>query len=134
MLINPPPQAEVVPFGGKTPTIGTNPHSWGFPTTVRILTLVVSGLGSRVSGLGSWFSGLGSRTWGEGQPALVSTRFLEGAVKCRLGFGVSFRVWGLGMVSTCFLEGAARCRLSSSRIELPHQLVRSFERPTFWPQ
>jgi ureidoglycolate dehydrogenase (NAD+) len=25
--------AEVVPFGGKTPTLGTNPHSWGFPTT-----------------------------------------------------------------------------------------------------
>jgi L-2-hydroxycarboxylate dehydrogenase (NAD+) len=24
--------SEVVPFGGKTPTIGTNPHSWGFPT------------------------------------------------------------------------------------------------------
>lgn len=25
--------AEVVPFGGKHPTLGTNPHSWGFPTT-----------------------------------------------------------------------------------------------------
>jgi len=25
--------AEVVPFGGKNPTLGTNPHSWGFPTT-----------------------------------------------------------------------------------------------------
>ncbi len=24
---------EVVPFGGKYPTLGTNPHSWGFPTT-----------------------------------------------------------------------------------------------------
>lgn len=24
--------AEVVPFGGVTPTLGTNPHSWGFPT------------------------------------------------------------------------------------------------------
>lgn len=23
---------EVVPFGGKFPTLGTNPHSWGFPT------------------------------------------------------------------------------------------------------
>jgi len=23
---------EVVPFLGKTPTLGTNPHSWGFPT------------------------------------------------------------------------------------------------------
>src|SRR5439155_19385811 len=25
--------AEVVPFGGQHPTIGTNPHSWAFPTT-----------------------------------------------------------------------------------------------------
>ena len=25
--------AEVVPFGGVYPTLGTNPHSWGFPTT-----------------------------------------------------------------------------------------------------
>jgi ureidoglycolate dehydrogenase (NAD+) len=25
--------AEVVPPGGKTATLGTNPHSWGFPTT-----------------------------------------------------------------------------------------------------
>jgi L-2-hydroxycarboxylate dehydrogenase (NAD+) len=24
---------EVVPFMGKNPTLGTNPHSWGFPTT-----------------------------------------------------------------------------------------------------
>merc|ERR1712172_402706 len=24
---------EVVPPGGQTPTLGTNPHSWGFPTT-----------------------------------------------------------------------------------------------------
>ena len=24
--------SEVVPFGGKTPTMGTNPHSWGFPS------------------------------------------------------------------------------------------------------
>lgn len=28
--------AEVVPFGGKRPTLGTNPHSWGFPTTAAI--------------------------------------------------------------------------------------------------
>ncbi len=28
--------AEVVPFMGKTPTLGTNPHSWGFPTTEAI--------------------------------------------------------------------------------------------------
>ena len=25
--------AEVVPFGGKFPTLGTNPHSWAFPTS-----------------------------------------------------------------------------------------------------
>src|ERR1019366_8046468 len=24
--------AEVGPFGGKVATLGTNPHSWGFPT------------------------------------------------------------------------------------------------------
>lgn len=28
--------AEVVPFGGKYPTLGTNPHSWGFPTTAAV--------------------------------------------------------------------------------------------------
>ncbi len=28
--------AEVVPFMGKYPTLGTNPHSWGFPTTDAI--------------------------------------------------------------------------------------------------
>ena len=28
--------AEVVPFGGKYPTLGTNPHSWGLPTTEAI--------------------------------------------------------------------------------------------------
>ncbi|MEO5961495.1 MAG: Ldh family oxidoreductase, partial [Opitutaceae bacterium] len=28
--------SEVVPFGGKFPTLGTNPHSWGFPTTDAI--------------------------------------------------------------------------------------------------
>ena len=26
-------RAEVVPFGGRSPTLGTNPHSWAFPTT-----------------------------------------------------------------------------------------------------
>lgn len=28
--------AEVVPFGGRFPTLGTNPHSWGLPTTDAI--------------------------------------------------------------------------------------------------
>jgi L-2-hydroxycarboxylate dehydrogenase (NAD+) len=28
--------AEVVPFGGRFPTLGTNPHAWGFPTTEAI--------------------------------------------------------------------------------------------------
>ena len=28
--------AEVVPFGGVYPTLGTNPHSWGFPTVEAI--------------------------------------------------------------------------------------------------
>ncbi|MFW5858690.1 MAG: Ldh family oxidoreductase [Planctomycetota bacterium] len=28
--------SEVVPFMGKTPTMGTNPHSWAFPTTEQL--------------------------------------------------------------------------------------------------
>jgi len=28
--------AEVVPFKGRFPTLGTNPHSWGFPTTPAV--------------------------------------------------------------------------------------------------
>jgi ureidoglycolate dehydrogenase (NAD+) len=28
--------AEVVPFKGVFPTLGTNPHSWGFPTTAAV--------------------------------------------------------------------------------------------------
>lgn len=28
--------AEVVPFGGKFATLGTNPHSWGFPTSEAV--------------------------------------------------------------------------------------------------
>src|SRR4051812_18527100 len=28
--------AEVVPYGGRYPTMGTNPHSWAFPTTDEI--------------------------------------------------------------------------------------------------
>ncbi|MFM7243477.1 MAG: Ldh family oxidoreductase [Planctomycetaceae bacterium] len=28
--------AEVVPFKGRHPTLGTNPHSWGFPTTEAV--------------------------------------------------------------------------------------------------
>jgi LDH2 family malate/lactate/ureidoglycolate dehydrogenase len=28
--------AEVAPFGGKFPTLGTNPHSWAFPTRQQI--------------------------------------------------------------------------------------------------
>ncbi|HEX4125867.1 MAG TPA: Ldh family oxidoreductase [Tepidisphaeraceae bacterium] len=28
--------AEVVPHGGKFPTLGTNPHSWAFPTTEAV--------------------------------------------------------------------------------------------------
>jgi L-2-hydroxycarboxylate dehydrogenase (NAD+) len=34
--------SEVVPFGGKYPTLGTNPHSWGFPTTEILGYPVVS--------------------------------------------------------------------------------------------
>ena len=34
--------AEVVPFGGKFPTLGTNPHSWGFPTSEALGFPIVS--------------------------------------------------------------------------------------------
>jgi len=34
--------SEVVPFGGKFPTLGTNPHSWGLPTTDAVGFPVVS--------------------------------------------------------------------------------------------
>ncbi len=34
--------AEVVPFGGKFPTLGTNPHSWGFPTGAALGFPIVS--------------------------------------------------------------------------------------------
>jgi len=34
--------AEVVPFNGKYPTLGTNPHSWGFPTTAALGFPIVS--------------------------------------------------------------------------------------------
>ncbi len=34
--------AEVVPFGGKFPTLGTNPHSWGFPTVEALGFPIVS--------------------------------------------------------------------------------------------
>jgi len=27
---------DVIPFGGKFPTLGTNPHSWGFPTMEEV--------------------------------------------------------------------------------------------------
>jgi LDH2 family malate/lactate/ureidoglycolate dehydrogenase len=37
--------AEVVPFGGKFPTLGTNPHSWGFPTTAAIGYPIVIAMG-----------------------------------------------------------------------------------------
>jgi LDH2 family malate/lactate/ureidoglycolate dehydrogenase len=29
-------KAEVVPFGGSHPTLGTNPHTWGFPTVEAV--------------------------------------------------------------------------------------------------
>src|SRR5476649_2006650 len=40
--------AEVVPFGGKYPTLGTNPHSWGFPTTDAIGYPIVIDLATSV--------------------------------------------------------------------------------------
>jgi len=44
--------AEVVPFGGKFPTLGTNPHSWGFPTTAAVGYPIVIDWASSVIAMG----------------------------------------------------------------------------------
>jgi len=44
--------AEVVPFGGKFPTLGTNPHSWGFPTTEAIGYPIVADWATSVVAMG----------------------------------------------------------------------------------
>jgi len=44
--------AEVVPFGGKFPTLGTNPHSWGLPTTDAIGYPVVIDWATSVTAMG----------------------------------------------------------------------------------
>ncbi|MCU0795525.1 MAG: Ldh family oxidoreductase [Akkermansiaceae bacterium] len=44
--------AEVVPFGGKFPTLGTNPHSWGLPTMDAVGFPVVSDWATSVVAMG----------------------------------------------------------------------------------
>lgn len=44
--------AEVVPFGGKFPTLGTNPHSWGFPTQDLIGFPIVADWATSVVAMG----------------------------------------------------------------------------------
>jgi L-2-hydroxycarboxylate dehydrogenase (NAD+) len=44
--------AEVVPFGGKYPTLGTNPHSWGFPTTAAVGFPIVADWATSVVAMG----------------------------------------------------------------------------------
>src|SRR5512138_30237 len=44
--------SEVVPFGGKFPTLGTNPHSWGFPTTAALGYPIVSDWATSVVAMG----------------------------------------------------------------------------------
>jgi L-2-hydroxycarboxylate dehydrogenase (NAD+) len=44
--------AEVVPHGGKYPTLGTNPHSWGFPTTEVIGFPIVIDWATSVTAMG----------------------------------------------------------------------------------
>jgi len=44
--------AEVVPFMGKYPTLGTNPHSWGFPTTGAVGSPVVIDWATSVVAMG----------------------------------------------------------------------------------
>src|SRR5258708_19276378 len=46
--------AEVVPFGGKFPTLGTNPHSWGFPTTDAVGYPIVVDWATSVVAMGRW--------------------------------------------------------------------------------
>ncbi len=45
-------KAEVVPFGGRTPTVGTDPHSWGFPTTEAVGFPVVMDFATSVIAFG----------------------------------------------------------------------------------
>jgi ureidoglycolate dehydrogenase (NAD+) len=44
--------AEVVPFTGKFPTLGTNPHSWAFPTTDAIGFPIVIDWATSVTAMG----------------------------------------------------------------------------------
>jgi LDH2 family malate/lactate/ureidoglycolate dehydrogenase len=44
--------AEVVPFGGKFATLGTNPHSWGFPTQDAIGFPIVADWATSVVAMG----------------------------------------------------------------------------------
>ncbi|MEM8955760.1 MAG: Ldh family oxidoreductase [Verrucomicrobiota bacterium] len=44
--------AEVVPFTGKFPTLGTNPHSWGFPTTDALGLPIVIDWATSVTAMG----------------------------------------------------------------------------------
>jgi len=44
--------AEVVPFGGRFPTLGTNPHSWGFPTTESVGFPIVIDWATSVNAMG----------------------------------------------------------------------------------
>lgn len=44
--------AEVVPFMGKYPTLGTNPHSWGFPTADTIGFPIVIDWATSVTSMG----------------------------------------------------------------------------------
>jgi len=44
--------AEVVPFGGKFPTLGTNPHSWGFPTVEAVGFPIVADWATSVVAMG----------------------------------------------------------------------------------
>lgn len=45
-------KAGVAPFGGRRPTLGTNPHSWGFPTTAAVGFPIVVDWATSVIALG----------------------------------------------------------------------------------
>ena len=65
--------AEVVPFGGKFPTLGTNPHSWAFPTHGRRSASPSASTGPPASSPWAASSSSSARA-SSSRPAAASTR------------------------------------------------------------
>ncbi len=91
---------EVVPFGGKAPTLGTNPHTWGFPTTAAVgfpivvdwaTSVVAMGRVQQLKREGKQLPSLAAVD-GEGQPTTDPA-----AVKALLPFG-GHKGYGLSLI------------------------------------